>query len=131
MRLLLLLCGALAGCYDFDALGPPAAPDFSGVFIDDGGFGQPDDGGVGDGGPVACMTTDQCPRGQNCIDGSCRGAVTSCAAHKAAWPHAGDGLYWVAPGGVVHLAYCDMAIGAELCSDTAASHTGHTREGSL
>jgi hypothetical protein len=130
MRLLLVLSCALAGCYDFDALGPPGA-DLS-VAVDDGtgGSGSDDDGGVADGGALACSSFDQCPRGENCVDGHCQGAVTSCAATKSAWPKSRDGLYWLAATDGAHLAYCDMALGRELCTDTMAMHSGKTREGS-
>jgi len=131
MRPLVVLVCALAGCYDFDALGPPGA-DMS-IAVDDGtgGSGGIDDGGgVDDGGALACVTIDQCPRGQNCIGGFCQGAVASCAAQKTASPGARDGLYWLAESSGVHLAYCDMALGRELCTDTQATHTGKTREGS-
>lgn len=124
MRLALAALGlALAGCFDFSALGPPpadlAAP----------GVGAAPGGGGDDAG--ACTGLEDCPAGRNCIAGVCRAAAADCAAHKAAWPSAGDGVYWLAPPSAPpRLAYCDMARGAALCTDTMGTHRGVTREGS-
>jgi len=125
MRRLVILASFLgsAGCFDFSALGPPAAD----LSVATGEMSPPD---LDDGGVLSCAGFDGCPAGQNCIDGQCRGAVASCAAHKQAWPKAGDGVYWIVSGGQNHLAYCDMALGTELCTDVMGAHSGKTREGS-
>jgi hypothetical protein len=122
---------ALAGCFDFSALGPPTElgmiSDLDGGGI--GGGGESDDAGA-DLAPT-CKSIDDCPRGSNCVNTSCQPAVASCAAHKAAFPQAGDGVYWIAGSdGTPHLTYCDMRLGAALCSDERGDHTGKTREGS-
>jgi hypothetical protein len=114
---LLALCLA-SGCFDFSILGS-GSHDLSmtpGPPIDDGG--------------TSCATSAQCASAQNCVLGQCRDALPSCAAQKATWPQGGDGVYWIVPSSGPQLAYCDLALGTELCTQSAASHTGRTREGS-
>jgi hypothetical protein len=126
------LCGFLltAGCFDFSLLGPGdlGVPSEGGV---GGGGSDPDDGGdpgLPDLTPT-CRTYADCANGTNCIGSVCLPAVESCAAHKAAWPQSGDGVYWIGAAGATHLTYCDMQLGAALCSDTRTSHSGKTRDG--
>jgi hypothetical protein len=126
-----LACAAcVAGCYDFSELGPGTAD--RGVPSDAGPpSGGGDDGDVVADLAIACVGLDDCPTGYNCIDKVCRPAVVGCAAHKTAWPSAGDGVYWIAPAGSPpRLAYCDMSLRTELCTTAQATHTGKTREGS-
>jgi hypothetical protein len=128
----LLLVLAASGCYDFSELGPPGddlsvADDAMPAPSDDGGH-RPDDDDLD--AAVRCGGLDDCPTGYNCVDKLCRAAVAGCAAHKSAWPTAGDGVYWISPDGTSRLAYCDMAQRTELCTTRQETHSGKTREGS-
>jgi hypothetical protein len=86
----------------------------------------------GDAGPDAspCATVDDCPMGKNCAAGTCVNATVGCAAQKNSYPKSQDGTYWIAPAGVPELAFCDMTLQVELCTETAGEHVGRTREGS-
>jgi hypothetical protein len=122
LMLVALMVAGASGCFDFAALGnarsdlgaadlsSPAAGDLNTV--------------------VRCTAFGDCPTGENCVQQLCRPAVASCAAHKAAFTAATDGIYWIAPGGSPLLAYCDMSVRTELCTTQQGSHTGQTREGS-
>jgi hypothetical protein len=121
MRLVLISSLCLAGCFDFGALGPAPPGDLSLRDL----LPLP----TGDGG-TACTTSAQCASAQNCVDSQCRDAQPSCAAQKAAFPRGADGVYWIAPSSGPQLAYCDMTLGAELCTQSTAMHSGRTREGS-
>jgi hypothetical protein len=108
-----------SGCYDFRALGSGNADLSAQQEI------PPDpDGGT------TCTTSTQCASAQNCVVGQCQTALASCAAQKAAFPQSTDGVYWIVPSSGPQLAYCDMKLGTELCTQSTATHTGRTREGS-
>jgi hypothetical protein len=105
---------ALAGCYDFDALGGHDA----GVDLAPG-----------------CMGPLDCADGTNCLGGACTAAATDCAATKQAYAAATDGVYFIAPGGpgsATSRVYCDMQLDtpATLCSSEPTRHVGKTRDGS-
>jgi hypothetical protein len=71
---------------------------------------------------------DDCPQGNNCLAGACKPALASCAEQKSVHGSP-DGEYWINPGSPVRV-YCDMQLGAVLCSETPTARTGKTREGS-
>lgn len=121
---LVLLAG---GCFDFASLGRTPRDLSANPPLPVGDMAD-DDGG--DPSPQACGRLEDCPAGYNCVAKLCRSASVSCAAHKSAWPGAADGVYWIAPSEVPELAYCDMHLGAELCTTRQHSHNGKTREGS-
>lgn len=57
--------------------------------------------------------------------------LTSCASLKVAFPGLPDGEYLINPTGNMPIyAYCDMALGAELCTEVQGVHQGRTRDGS-
>jgi hypothetical protein len=60
----------------------------------------------------------------------CKPATVSCAAHKNRWPSSPDGVYWISPTGAPLLAYCDMTLQRELCSELEGEHRGKTRDSS-
>ena len=78
--------------------------------------------------PKACQTLADCEAGQNCLGQLCTPALASCAAVKAMSPAAKDGIYWIAPAAKAQRAYCDMALGTELCTEVAGEHNGRTRD---
>jgi hypothetical protein len=78
--------------------------------------------------PPSCRGQQDCDRGFNCRAGRCLSAPVSCRALKNDDPSAGDGVYWINPGGVPLRAYCDMREGVELCTEVEGEHRGRTRD---
>lgn len=82
-------------------------------------------------GVCGCTLLDHCPTGTSCVARLCQAAVASCAATKTAYAGAADGEYWIKPAtGAAYRAYCDMALGREICTEAGGTVTGKTREGS-
>jgi len=106
---------AVAGCYDFDALGGH-------------------DAGI-DLGP-GCMSPYDCNDGFNCFAQKLQPRRHRPAPRRSRpFPAAGDGVYWNRPGRPRHherarlLLNMKLAVPGTLCSAEAVLHSGKTRDG--
>jgi hypothetical protein len=131
--------GSLDAAEELDALAD-ASPDpvdgspADGMAPDDGPAGDtaaPDARPPVDGPPPVphCDGAGHCAAGLNCIADNVCAAATSCAQIKTQKPGAADGVYWVKVGAAQQQVYCDMRIGAILCSTVRGEHAGKTRIG--
>jgi hypothetical protein len=76
-----------------------------------------------------CDAAGHCGAGLNCIAGNVCAGATSCGQIKTQKPGAADGVYWVKVGATDQQVYCDLRIGAILCSTVRGEHAGKTRIG--
>lgn len=85
------------------------------------------------GGSCPCGSGPPCSAGQNCVANhtTCAPGQPSCAATRQSYPELTDGEYWLQPvGGQPYRAYCDMRVGADLCTEVQGTRQGRTRDAS-